>query len=83
MSIQVEFLGGPLDGTETMLEDTKRIYQVTQPPMTPAEFITAQERPDLIAFSTMKPITHSYARTNKIAKGGGRIFLYAGIVPTP
>lgn len=79
MSVQIELLGGPGDGDIADVGDATLLWILSQPIMTPAEFIAMEERPDLVEYATMPVREHAYGKTDRFSKtSGARVFEYVG-----
>jgi hypothetical protein len=74
-----EFFRGPWDGATQVVEDQQVVIIVTQPPMTPHEFMAMDMRPEL-ASKELVPLEHAYVldRSN-LSAGGNHRFVYAGV----
>lgn len=76
--MEIEFQGGPVDGHHLAVPDGTKLWVVSMAPMSAAEFIAAQDRPDLIAFATMTSRDFAYEDSKRISQAGYRMFRYMG-----
>lgn len=76
--MQVEFLGGPVDGHRMEVPDETTLWVVSTPPMSAAEFIAAQDRPELFEYAVMHPREFAYQDAKLFSEAGMRVFRYVG-----
>jgi hypothetical protein len=77
--MMVELVQGPFDGMIYEIKELQPIIVVSQPPMTAAEFIAAQDQPALLEFATMVAIEHAYMRDKtKLSQAGYQRYVYTG-----
>jgi hypothetical protein len=78
--MRVELVRGPFDGLVYEIPSLDPVIIVSQSPMTPAEFIAAENKPELIEFATMVAIEHAYMRDKtRLSQAGHQRYIYAGV----
>lgn len=81
ITVEAEFLGGPVDGVRMVIPDDTKLWLVQQPPMTAAEFIAMDEglRPPLMDIIAQRTREYAYGITEDFnAQNGARKFRYIG-----
>jgi hypothetical protein len=76
--MQVEFHGGPVDGQQMDVPEGTRLWVVSTPAMSAAEFIAAQDQPDILDYAMKAPREFAYRKTKRITQAGLWAFQYMG-----